>query len=315
MNFKKVYLFIFGGLIIFGGIVFAAGYRQGWFGTSNEYRVLFENGDGVFVGTPVSISGLRAGSVKGVELNNDNKVQVKISIQSKFAHHIREDSKAVLGRPFIIGERAISVTPGKADKKILAEYAYIAGEESLEITDMLSGGRMGSYFGTFSKLLEQIRIVVEGDGTKENVTLIELYKQAFVSLKSIENLSREVSGLKRDVTSVASSPEMKKIFYGVSNSTEDITQLLKETQKTLPSILKLSENLTHVMPQLSKTLSETVFTLQALQRSFILSGGVKSLRSDMKEAQEKGTPMPSAEDYLKMETEQRKPASETQQQD
>jgi phospholipid/cholesterol/gamma-HCH transport system substrate-binding protein len=295
---QRAYIFMASGILIFGALIFAAGFRQGWFSSSKRYTVLFENGEGVFVGTPVSISGLRAGTVESVELNHSNKIEVKIKIQSKFSQHIREDSKVMIGRPFIIGERAISISPGRGDKAALAEYSVLEGEESLEITDMLSGGRLSPYFNTFSKLLEQMRIVIEGDGTQNAVNLVTLYKQAYSSLKSIDSLSKEFSSLKSDVNSVAKSPEMKKIVSGVSNSTEDIGLLLKETNKALPAIVDLSDKLVQMMPQLSKTLNETVFTMQAMQRSFVLSGGVKSLKNDIEESKEKGRALPQSPDVL-----------------
>lgn len=295
------------GILVFSGLIFAAGLRQGWFASATRYTILFENGEGVFVGAPVSISGLRAGSVESVDLNTQNKIEVRIKVQSKFAQYIREDSKVRLGRPFIIGERAISITPGGGDKKVLPEFSNIQGEESLEITDMLSGGRLSPYFTTFSKLLEQVRTVIEGDGTGKTVNLVTLYRQAYVSLRSLESMSQDFSGLKKDLTSLATSPEMKKIYTGVSNSTEDIGGLLKETQKALPAIVKLSDKLVDIMPQLSKTLNETVFTMQAMQRSFVLSGGVKSLKNEMKESKEKGLAPPESPSTFEND---RQPASQ-----
>jgi phospholipid/cholesterol/gamma-HCH transport system substrate-binding protein len=303
---RKAWIFMISGVLIFGGLIFAAAIRQGWFTPSKRYTILFDTGEGVFVGTPVSISGLKAGAVESVEINHENKIEVKIKVQSKFAQHVREDSKATLGRAFIIGERTISLTPGKQESQQLAENAMIKGEESLEITDMLSGGRLSPYFNTFSKLLDQMRVVIEGDGTEEAVNLVTLYKQAYVSLKSIETLSKDMSGLKKDATAVATSPEMKKIFSGVANSTEDIGFLLKETQKTLPAVLKLSDKLVELMPQLSKTLNETVFTLQAMQRSFMLSGAVKSLKGEIQESKEKGVAPPSSPNVFEPE---RQPAT------
>ena len=279
MNRRAVYIFVFGGLLIFGGLTLYAGWRQGWFSPSMSYSAIFETGEGIYVGTPVSIAGIKAGSVKQVDLNSDNKVVVKISVQSKYAVRIRKDSRAVLGRPFIIGERAVSITPGTNSNPILAENEEIPGEESLEITDMLSGGRLSPYFATFNKLMKQVQVVIEGDGTKDAVTLLDVYKQANRSLVSIEGMAKDFRVLRTDVFA---SAETRKIIRDFSAASGQLEAVMNETQKALPAITGLSQQVVTVMPQITKTMQETVFTLQAMQRSFILRGGVEKLREEQK---------------------------------
>jgi phospholipid/cholesterol/gamma-HCH transport system substrate-binding protein len=283
-NRKSVYIFIVAGSIIFGLLIMFSAMRQGWFSPTQTYYITFNNGDGVFVGTAVSISGLKAGSVTQVELNQDNKVVVKVRVQSKFAQHIRGDSKATLGRPFIIGERAIAITPGSQTSPRLAQDSTIPGEESLELTDLLSGGRLSPYFKTFTSLLDQLRVVIEGDGGPNAVNLVTLYKQAYLSLKAVELAGHDLGAMKREVFV---TPETKKIIKEMANSSDRFEALLSQTNQALPAITKLTAQVVDIMPQLSKTLQETTFTMQAMQRSFILSGGVKKLKKEQAEAQER----------------------------
>ena len=280
---KQVFVFVFGALFIFTGLIFVAGQRQGWWSPSVDYTVNFDNGDGIFVGTPVLISGLKAGIVKSVELGGDNKVEVLVRIQSKFASYLRQDTKARLGRPFIIGERVITLTTGSRDLPQLVPSATIVGEESLEITDMLSGGRMAPYFATFTKLLDQLRIVIEGDGSADSVNLVTVYKQAYLALRAVEALGKDVTVIRREF---AVAPETKKILKDLAASSGELQGLLVQTNKALPAMTSLSSEVTQMMPQMTKTLNETVFTLQALQRSFILSGGVKALKKEKKEQEQ-----------------------------
>jgi phospholipid/cholesterol/gamma-HCH transport system substrate-binding protein len=293
---KKVLLFITSGFGIFLTLVALAGFKQGWFSGSAYYRVKYETGDGVFVGTPVSISGLKAGSVKKVELTADNKIELVISLQNKFADFVRKDSRAILGRPFIIGERAISVTPGSREQEKLLENDYITGEESLELTDLLSGGRLTPYLQTFSKLLDQVKVVIEGDGSPQSKNLIQVYQQAFKTLKSLEDVGYEVTKIRKDFIFAENT---QKILKDMSHSSDELASVLIETQKTLPAITQISGDVVKLVPEVTKALNETVFTLQALQRSFILSGGVSSLKKEMAEKEK-----------AKAEAESKKPASE-----
>ncbi len=284
MDKKKVYLFIFSAILVFGLIILSAGMRQGWFSPRETFYIEFDTGEGVFVGTPVAMSGLKAGNVTQVDLNHDNKVIVQIKIQSKFADRVRADSKAVLGRPFIIGEKAISLTAGSRTEEVLKPNSTIPGEESLEITDMLSGGRMAPYFDTFNKLMKQLQLVIEGDGTPDSVTLVDVYKQAYVSLKSVETMGREIQLVRRDFTS---SPDTQKILKDVALSSGYFKNFLEASTQTFPSLTTATTDFAKVMPQFAKALNETVFTMQAMQRSFILSGGVDRLKKELEDEKAK----------------------------
>lgn len=275
---KMVILFVGSAVSLFGLLAIASAHRQGWFARSSVFYAVFENGDGLNVGAPVSISGLKAGSVQDVQLNDENHVLVKLKVQAKYAQHIREDSKAVLARPFIIGERAISITPGTRNRPNLKEGATLPGEESLELTDMLSGGRMSPYFQTFSSLMEQLRIVIEGDGTVNAVRLVDVYKQTYMSLQAIDRMALEVRSIRKDFLMAA---ETTKMMQNLSAASHQIEPLLVQTGQTLPAITLLSQQMVDLMPRLNKALEETAFTMQAMQRSFILSGGVKQLKKDL----------------------------------
>lgn len=293
IDFKKLWVFIGSGAGVLVAIIAIAGFKQGWFSPSISYRARFANGDGVFVGTPVSISGLKAGSVRKVDLASDNQVEVEIRVQSKFADFIREDSKATLGRPFIIGERAISISPGSKEKPVISPGSLIVGEESLELTDLLSGGRLSPYFQTFSKLLDQIRLVIEGDGSPDNKNLLDVYRQAFKTLKALEEVLTEIRMIRKDFIF---GKDTQKLIGELANSSDELSSLLVEGQKAVPNIQQLSTDVVKMMPQITKTLEETTVTLQALQRSFLLRGAAKEVRDEMAEKNEKKVREPSQAD-------------------
>lgn len=275
---KSVFSFVAAGLLIFAVILFMAAKRQGWFSASVEYSIEFPSGEGLFVGTPVTVAGLKAGQVKNVELAAGNKVVVAIKVQKKFSTHIKNDSRVVLGRPFIIGEKVIAVSPGSDSLAPLAEHSVLKGEETLEITDLLSGGRLSPYFKTFETLMEQFRIIIEGDGKKNTtVSLIELYRQTFQSLKTLEDVSRELKFIR---TEFATSPDTKKLIRELAQSSGQLSSVLAKTDAALPEFTLMSREFGRMAPELSKALTETVFTLQAMQRSFVLSGGVARLKEE-----------------------------------
>lgn len=286
---KSLSVFVSVALLSFAVLTGGAAYRQGWFASHVEYAASFPNGEGIRVGTPVSISGLRAGQITSVELDANGKVLSTLKIQEKFSKYFKPSSRVVLGRPFIIGERAVMVHPGLVSESPLAAGALIQGEESLELTDLLSGGRLSPYFTTFSRLLEQLQLVIDGDGTSDTVNLVTLYRQAHSTLKSIEVLSKDVSVLRRDVFA---SKETLAMIKSLSASTENLRLILEQGTQTMPAVTQMSRDVAEIMPKLKKTLDETAFTLQAMQRSFILRGASKDLKEEMQRLPASETPAP-----------------------
>ncbi len=281
---RTLWLFVLLGAGTFALLFLGAGFRQGWFQPSTSFRVRFARGDGVYVGTPVSIAGLKAGQVAAVELDHDNKVSVVLRIQSAFANKIKSDSKASLGRPFIIGERLVSISPGSPALPTLPEGSELQGEEVLEITDLLSGGRLAPYFNTFTKLMDQLQIVIEGDGSPNAVPLSELYKQAHRTLKAVEVAGKDLTAIK---TNFVLSPDLQKILRELAAGSPHIAPVLAGAERSLPELTRIANEFSVLVPQLSKTMNEAVFTLQAAQRSFVLSGGVERLKwEETKKAKE-----------------------------
>jgi phospholipid/cholesterol/gamma-HCH transport system substrate-binding protein len=280
MSKKKVWLFIATAVGTFVALVVLAAHRQGWFSPHDVFFAKFENGEGLNPGTPVSMSGLRIGRVSGVELGADNDVVATLKIQRKYSGRIKEDSKATLGRPFIIGERMISVSAGQPQASPVAPGTFIRGEESLELLDLLSGGRLSPYFNTFSKLLEQMSLIVEGgqgeDG-KKTVKLMDLYKQTYSTLKTVEGFGDDMRAIRQEF---ATSKEMKTLVGNMSKSSDQLDNLVRQTGEALPAMTEIARQVSKTMPALNQTLAETSLTFQAMQRSFFLSGSVKDIKAE-----------------------------------
>jgi phospholipid/cholesterol/gamma-HCH transport system substrate-binding protein len=288
MNMKWVYVFGVVAVAVFSLLIAGAGRRQGWFAATANYTIEFPSGDGVFVGTPVSINGLKAGRVTKVELNERNQVVVEIGVQSKYAEAVREDSVVSLARPFIIGEREIFISAGSRDKPRLDSDSdkVLKGEVALELTDMLSGGRLAPYFQLFTRLMDQMAVVVEGDKTEDGVNLLKVYRQAYTAMKAVESMSKDFHLVRRDFIS---SPQTQQIMKDMAAASGHLGELLAQMNKTLPAVTGMSSSMHELTPQLTKALQETVFTMQAMQRSFVLRSAVEDLK-------EEGKRSPASED-------------------
>src|SRR5687767_12880219 len=73
--------------------------KKGWFATKISYKTEVASGDGIRQGTPVTISGLRAGEVTDIELLGAQNLVVHFEVIDKFEQNIRKDSLVQVVRP------------------------------------------------------------------------------------------------------------------------------------------------------------------------------------------------------------------------
>ncbi len=287
MNDKKTLLtFGFSAILLFGLMVAGAAWRQGWFLPREKFFIRFPTANGLFVGTPVLLTGLKVGEVKSVDLDDEGRVEVSISVLSKYASQLREDASAVSERTFVIGEKIIALSPGSKDKPILSPGSELAGKEAMEITDILSGGHMARYFETFELLMEQLRVLV-GEAGSEDANLASLYRQLHRSLKSFEGLAQDVRVMKSEVFA---SSDSKVLLSRMARSSQDLESVMSELRTALPRLNAMSSEFQGMMPNVAKALQESVITLQAMQKSFFLRSGVKEVREE--EARTPASTMP-----------------------
>ncbi|MEO5667603.1 MAG: MlaD family protein [Bdellovibrionota bacterium] len=270
MNEKKtLWIFSLSAMLLFTAMVFGAAWKQGWFLPRQSFTIRFPTANGLFVGTPVLLSGLRIGEVSSVDLDDDGRVVARVKVLSKYVAQLRDDASANSERTFVIGEKIIALSPGSRDRPPLKEGAELAGHEAMEITDLLSGSRITKYFETFQILMDQLNALISVASDKDH-NLASLYLQLHTSLKGIESLSKDVRVLRTDVLG---SNETKMLLSNLSKSSRDMESVMGELRTGLPRI-----NAT--MPTLTKALQESVVTLQAMQKSFFLRSSVKELKEE-----------------------------------
>lgn len=113
-------IFVFAAFIGLVAATVGIAIQKGWFASKVEYKTMLPSAEGVHSGTLVQIAGLRAGSVKSVDLISANEVQVKFEVFERFKNRIREDSMVQVIRPFVIGEKVFEVTVGTEESAELS---------------------------------------------------------------------------------------------------------------------------------------------------------------------------------------------------
>jgi phospholipid/cholesterol/gamma-HCH transport system substrate-binding protein len=102
-----------------------------------EYTLVFQNAGQLVKDDDVQVGGRRVGSVRDIELTNDNRAAVKITVQKPYAP-LREGTQAVIRLTSLSGiaNRYVALTPAPGDAKELADGATLREGSTTDVVDL-----------------------------------------------------------------------------------------------------------------------------------------------------------------------------------
>ncbi len=277
----------------------AVAVKQGWFSARLHFATTFTQGEGLHPGTMVQISGLRAGTVDSVYLNDDNRISVKLTVSNEFSRQIRQDSHARVIRPFIIGDKVVEITVGSKSADMLAENSAIEGEDSMDIMDMLGGGKLGPYLHTIDSLLKNLQTVAEAfSDPKRSKAIIGMFDEILPTLLDVRELSHQMTRRKhlgKSMENLATlttevnkmlpimmefSAHLPELGNTTSKTMEQLSVLTTEINKFLPIMAQIAPQLPEASQKSVEALKEAVIVLRAMQKSFLLRGAVQDVKEE-----------------------------------
>lgn len=277
--------------------------RQGWFANKIYYTTSFAAAEGIHAGTTVQMAGINAGSVDAVELHDDNTIEVRFYILGKFEERIKQDSRAQLIRPFIIGDRVLEVTVGSQSSAVLPANSEIASRETLDIMTLLSGRSLGTNLEKLTGTLQNLAHMVEALTSKDRTqSLVRIFDRLDPLLANIDLMANEMTKLSRQATHKGN---LQNVISNLSVTTNEINAILPALNKENPELAKdlaeMTRNLAGLsedfkvlgpalksvgpeLPQATKraveALNETVVMMKAMQKSMLLRGSVQEVRDE-----------------------------------
>jgi phospholipid/cholesterol/gamma-HCH transport system substrate-binding protein len=106
-------------------------------GGGTEYTLLFQSAGQLVTDDDVQVGGRRVGSVREIELTDDNQAAVKVVVEEPYAP-LREGTEAVIRLTSLSGiaNRYIALTPAPGDAKELPEGATVTAESTTDVVDL-----------------------------------------------------------------------------------------------------------------------------------------------------------------------------------
>jgi len=240
-------LFVIVAIVGSFAIAISVAIQKGWLAHKVQFSTVFENADGVHSGTGVQIAGLHAGSVEEVELKGENKIKVTFSVLQKFAGHIRQDSKAQLVRPFIIGERVLEITVGKDDTPMLEENSVLPSYEALDLMTILSNKKLINNLESMTEIVDSLKVLSHAFSDKERAkSIVRIFDKLEPLVNNLNNMGLGLTKLSNQATK---HDNLAIVLDNTKLLTNELNAVLPIVKKNAP---ELGRNMTIIVNNLAQ---------------------------------------------------------------
>lgn len=131
-------LFVILGTALLLIAAYLIGNKQDLFGQSSTISSVFKDVGGLQVGNNVRYSGINAGTVKSLEMEEDTAIRVIMNIEKRMFPHIKSNAVAAIGSDGLVGSMIVNIIPGVAPATLIKPGDEIASLSRITTLDMMS---------------------------------------------------------------------------------------------------------------------------------------------------------------------------------
>ncbi|MFM7312286.1 MAG: MlaD family protein, partial [Cyanobium sp.] len=131
--------FTISGLFLLGGLLFLYGRQYGWFERSLAIRLVVPSSQGLRIGTPVQLSGLRIGVLDRIRLLPDGTVELKLRVPERYRPWLSPRSTALIGRDGLLGDGLIELTAAPMPGTPLPSSFELTARTTPGVDSLLTG--------------------------------------------------------------------------------------------------------------------------------------------------------------------------------
>ena len=267
------------GLIFLGAVIVGGG--RDWFRSYYSYYALYNDGYGLSPGVKVKLLRTDIGLVTKLELTENNKVKVHLSILAEYADRLKTDSVASIGSPTFIGSEYVDILPGSVKTTIIPRGGQIPAVERKSLEDYFRDLRLdamlarveaimvnvdslthqlqdptGPLMGTLSDVRKITSSVADGEGTLGQLVASD---SAF---KEIEKILTDVQTITGNFTSV--SGDLGQSLPPIINRVNAITSQVERATRRAPELVRGTQ----------KSVDSANDVLESVKRNFLIRGNL-----------------------------------------
>ncbi len=270
-------------IIIFGEFRFAAG---------KTYQAVFTDASRLESGNDVRIAGVPVGSVKGVELNDDNSVNVTFDVNERY--QLYTSTRALIRYENLVGDRYMEITSGPGELRKLPDGGTIGlqnTDPALDLDSLLGGLRPVLKGLDGDKLNEVTNAVIQalqgqggalsqllantGSFTQRVADRYQVISDAIVHLNAVlgtvdeksAEFDESVDQLQRLITGLAEGRDpIAEALPPLAAAENDLTEMLQNSRRPLQGVL---ENLRPLATELDDRKEEVNRVIEPLAENYL----------------------------------------------
>jgi phospholipid/cholesterol/gamma-HCH transport system substrate-binding protein len=263
---ETVGLFVLIALLLFvAGLIYSGQVRK-WFNPGETLKVVLPD-EGLFglaQGSAVEILGTKAGEVKDIVINPDQKIHANVRIDSDMAVFVRTDSKAFIRKTFgIAGDAYLEITRGQGEP-LDGEFAVIAVKSDRKTSD------------TLAELIEELRakvLPVVEDAHTAILLMTALAKDLHDDEKGVQQLMANLNSITDKIESgegtIGRLLTDDKLLRDLETLVTRMGPLLDDMQETIQNVSEYSAEFdieTGDIPQITRSLKKTMAAMELVMK-------------------------------------------------
>ncbi len=208
------------------------GNNQSLFSKTFTITTVFNNVNGLQLGNNVRYSGINVGTVKGIEMENDSTIRVRMSIEEKMHKHIKKNSIATIGSDGLVGSMILNIIPGKNASEIVSNGEEIASYSRIGAEDMLSTLNVTNQNAALltADLLKIAQSLRNGEGTLgkllNDTVMAQNFQEIVVNLK---RTSVQTNSTMKELNSIIKAIDLEESVAGVLINDSVMGQKMRKT--------------------------------------------------------------------------------------
>ncbi len=214
------------------------GSQQRFFSEKYTLKTVLNEGYGLKPGVPVNLAGIEVGKIESIDFNDENKIEVVLSIQKSFQERIREDSVITVVSLGLMGSKMLEISLGSVSKPVIKDGGTIKSSATLEFDNIIAG--VNPLLIKATRALDRVFLLSKNLNTSFD-RIDNVFKTLDEMIAEVKEGKGSLGGLLRDERFYSDLVNLINSGQELISDLKDTLSDVKVTSGELPGLIEKSE--------------------------------------------------------------------------